>query len=549
MSGDARAELLISGGPIWCGKREGFAEAVAVGGGRIVAAGTITEVEGAIGAPTLRLDLTGRLAVPGFIEAYMQLMPYGLGFALVNLRPDDGVCTLNELLHRAAAAAARKPSATRIFGCGYDQRALDIGHYPKAQELDRVAPHHSVVLKRTSGHVFLANSTALHAAGMTTSTLVPNGRAIGREEGRRTRAFRDRTMRQVQHRVPPPDEAAMVDAIGAACRTLAAFGFTAATDMNVGATAGLAEIDAYRCAERKVGLPLCFWQVLAGNPEGIADAVWDAGLRPMSDEPLLRWGAMKVFADGSGRPAAFSDLYIEARGAADGLLCFPADTRNALFAHDNRRGGQRVIHAIGDAEIEQLLSGMEASDTPDYPVVGRRHRMEPCGFVTAGKRQRRRGRDIISISQPVFIHEFGDLSVSNLRRARVETSDLTRTTIDQGADPSASSDGPVSFVDSFVNLHATLTRQTHDSTVLGPDQRITLAEALHAHTGASAYTEVAQAECGTRAFGMRADCAVIVRDQFPCDPAEIFAAKVDVTLRDGAVLFDWHDRLAAAAAA
>lgn len=547
MSEVARAGLLISGGPIWCGKREGFAEALAIGGGRILAVGKAADVEAVVGAATRRLDLAGRLAVPGLVEAHMHLLPYGLGLAQVNLRPDDGVRTLDELLRRVAAAATRQRYGTWILGRGYDHGALDIGRHPTAEELDRAAPDHPVVIKRSCGHMLVANSAALRLAHVTADTPDPEGGAIGRDGGRLTGLFQERAMRLVLDRVPPPDETAMVAAIGAACRTLAAFGFTAATDMNVGATAGLAEIDAYRRAEREGALSLRLWQVLAGNPEGIADAAWDCGLRPMSGTPLLRWGGVKVFADGSagGLTAAFSEPYLDSAGGGSGLLCFPTETMHALLAHYHRRGWQLAIHAIGDAAIEQVLSGMEAADTAEHPVVGRRHRIEHCGFVTVGQRRRMRARGIIPVPQPVFIHEFGDLYVANLGRTRAEASYPMRSWIDEGADPSASSDAPVSTVDPFVNLYAMLTRRTHRGTMLGPDQRITLAEALHACTRGGAFTQFAEAERGTLTPGMRADLAVIDRNLFACVPDEMLAARVDLTLRDGAVLFDRHGELAA----
>uniref|UniRef100_UPI00262F48E5 amidohydrolase family protein n=1 Tax=Citricoccus sp. TaxID=1978372 RepID=UPI00262F48E5 len=126
--------------------------------------------------------------------------------------------------------------------------------------------------------------------------------------------------------------------------------------------AGMDEVGAYEAAKSAGRLPLRMWQVLAGNPEGIAQAAWDQGLRPMAGDDSLRWGAVKVFADGSagGLTAAFFEPYLASAGGGTGVFTFPDATIHALLKLYHEQGWQLDIHAIGDAAIQQVLLGMEA---------------------------------------------------------------------------------------------------------------------------------------------------------------------------------------------
>jgi len=542
-------DLTVSGGRIWCGREAGFVEALAVAGDRVVAIGARDRIEALAGVATRRIDLAGRLAIPAFNEAHMHLLPYGLGLSHVNLRAEE-VRTLDEVLKRIGAAARQAPRGAWVLGRGYDHGELDVGRHPTAEELDRVAPDHPVAIRRTCGHMLVANSAAMRLAGVGHNTPDPEGGVIERKAGRLTGLFQERAMRLILDHVPPPEEERLVAGIRAACDDLASRGFASATDMNVGMIAGLAEIAAYRRALDEGALSLRLWQVLAGNPEGIAQAAWEQGLRPMEGDDRMRWGAVKVFADGSagGLTAAFFDPYLESAGGGTGVFCFPTETMHHLLGLYHRQGWQLDIHAIGDAAIEQVLSGMEAADTPEHPVRGRRHRIEHCGFLNAGQRRRMKARGILPVPQPVFMYEFGDLYVKNLGRERAEAAYPMRTWVEEGHEPSASSDAPVSTVEPFTNLFAMLTRKTNKGTVLGPDEALTMEQALHAYTYAGAYSQFAETRRGTLTPGMLADIAVISADLFALSPEEVLTARADLTIRGGAVIFDRHGEVAAAAA-
>ncbi|WP_159349845.1 amidohydrolase [Roseomonas harenae] len=541
--------LLITGGRVFRGLSGGFAEAILIADGRVAAVGAKDAVEGAAPTGTKRLDLGGRVAIPAFNEAHMHLLPYGLGLSQVNLRAEQ-VTTLDEVLRRISEAVQKAPKGAWVLGRGYDHGALDIGRHPTAAELDRVSPNNPVYIVRTCGHMGVANSAAMKAAGVGHNTPDPEGGAIERKNGALTGLFLERAKRLIIDAMPLPSEDHMVASIEAAGRDLAARGFATASDMNVGMTAGLNEIGAYRRALAEGRLMQRMWQVLAGNPEGIAEAAWNEGLRPDHTDDMLAWGAVKVFGDGSagGLTAAFFEPYLESAGGGTGMFMFPDETMERLLALYHRQGWQLDIHAIGDAAIEQVLVGMEKAGEADAPLAGRRHRIEHCGFLNADQRRRMKANGIIPVPQPVFMYEFGDLYVKNLGLERSEMAYPMRTWLEEGHNPAASSDSPVSSVDPFINLFTMLTRKTNKGTVLGASEALTAEQAVHCYTWCGAYSQFAEARRGTLEVGMLADVAVLSKDIFAIAPEEVLTTEADLTLRGGHPIFDRHGALRAAAA-
>ncbi len=531
------ADTLIEG-RVWCGLHEGWAEAIALHGERIVAVGQRAAVRALAGPATRRIDLDGRVAIPAFNDAHQHLLPLGLNMTYVNLRPEH-VTTLDELLRRIAEAAQATPNGQWVLGRGYDHNELDVRRHPTADELTRAAPDNPVLVRRTCGHMAVANAAALSIAEVGHNTPDPEGGLIERRDGKLTGLFQERSMRLLYDHVPEPGDAALVDAIERAGRHMNELGFTAVMDANVGMSAGLREIAAYRTALATGRLPVRTWICLAGNPEGIADQAWADGIRPNDGDDMLRFGAMKVFADGSagGLTAAMHEPY---RQGGTGVFCFPDATMHRLLRRYHEQGWQLAIHAIGDAAIEQVLSGMEAADAPAQPVAGRRHRIEHCGFLTPAQMARMAARGIEPVPQPVFIYEFGDLYVTNLGEQRAAASYPMRDWLAAGQHPAASSDAPVSSTDPFQNLFTMVTRQTNKGTVIGPGQAISLEQAVHCLTYNGAYTQFAEDRRGRLRPGMLADVAILSRDIFSAAPATLLHTQADLVLLAGRPVFDRH---------
>lgn len=531
------ADLLLTDGRIFLGLGLGETDALAVHDGRIVAHGPAARE--AAGPSTRRIPLAGRLAVPAFNDCHMHLMSVGLGLEQVNLRPEAGVRSLEEVLTRVRAAASRKARGEWVLGRGYDHAELREDRHPTAAELDAAAPHNPVWLVRTCGHVAVANTAALRAAGIGHNTPVPAGGLIEKRDNRLTGLLAEQAMRLVQAVLPEVSDARMVDAIEHAGRHMLEQGVASVMDANVGPRRGLAEIHAYQAAERAGRLPVRAYLCLFGHPEpeGIVRTAHAAGFTHLAGNDRLRIGPVKVFADGSagGHTAAMRAPYLG--GDDTGVLVWDDATMHALLAEYHALGYQLAIHAIGDAAIEQVLCGMErAGATP-----ANRHRIEHCGFLTPDQRARMKARGILPVPQPVFIYEFGDLYIKVCGRERSDASYPMRTWTEEGHFPGASSDAPVSTTDPFKNLFTMVTRRTNRGTVLNADQAISLPQAIHALTFNGAYVSKCEDRKGTLALGMLADITVLSRDPFR-DGIESLEhdTQADMTIVDGRIAFDRH---------
>ena len=156
-------------------------EAIAIGGGRIVAVGSTDEVRAALpGATTL--DLDGSTVLPGFTDSHMH---FKRASAFLSLYIDfDSVepATIADVTREVGSRVSVEPPGTWIQGDGLEPGRLEEKRFPTRGELDRVAADNPVVLRSVGRHVVAANSLALERAGIDATTPDPPGGRIERDE-------------------------------------------------------------------------------------------------------------------------------------------------------------------------------------------------------------------------------------------------------------------------------------------------------------------------------------------------------------------------------
>ncbi|WP_441278733.1 amidohydrolase [Tardiphaga sp. 172_B4_N1_3] len=545
-----KPSLILTGGRVFCGLNEGFVEAIAIASGHVLATGSAETIAELAGPDTRIIELAGRTAIPGLNDAHMHLLPLGLTMTEINLRPETGANSIGEILRRVAEKAKTAKPGEWINGRGYDHYELAEKRHPTAEELDQVAPNNPVYLKRTCGHVAVINTQAMRVAGIGHNTPQPDGGIIERRDNKLTGLLAERALRLIVDAAPKPSAERLRDAIDRASRFMLEQGFTSVMDAAVGMAAGMDEIDAYEHLAKSNTLPIRTWVCIYGNTDGIGDQAHAAGYRFGREVGLLRYGAMKVFGDGSagGLTAAMSEPYLVGDPDNRGIFCYTDKEMHDYLAHYHNLGYQLAIHAIGDAAIEQVLSGIEKAGTAENPILSRRHRIEHCGFLSDSQIARMAAAGIDPVPQPVFMYEFGDLYITNLGQARTDVAYPMRKWFDAGLHPAASSDAPVSTTDPFKNLFTMTTRMSNRHTLLGEGQKLSMAEAIHAYTYFGAYTQFAEDRMGRLVPGQLADIAVLSHDVFTVSPEEVEKdTRCDLTILGGDVVFDRLGQVAVAA--
>jgi predicted amidohydrolase YtcJ len=541
-----KADLVLRRGRVFCGLADGFAESIAVRAERVVAVGGDRDLAGLVGPGTTVIDLRGRAVVPGFNDAHQHQLPLGLALQEIDLR-GDRVRSLDELLRRVEERAAATPPGAWVIGGRYDHFQLDVKRHPHRDELDRAAPAHPVYIRRTDGHMGVANSLALAAARIDETTPDPPGGHIERHDGRLTGLVQERAQDLVLRALPPLALEALVEAIETAGRLLVSQGITSVMDAGVGLRQGWDDYLAYREASKQGRLLVRTSMAITGGPQGVQDRAQAEGLVTGSGDDHLRVGPVKLFADGSagGRTAAMSAPYLPGPDGTTtrGIVIFPERELNALVRHYHELGHQVAIHAIGDAAIEQALGAVELALSAT-PAGDRRHRIEHCGFPTPAQTARMGRLGMTLAGQPIFVYEFGDLYVDVLGDERPQHAYPMRSWLDAGLHPAASSDAPVSESNPMPNLYAMVTRRTARGRVLGAGEAVTLAEAVHAYTYCGAWGSRSEASKGRLVEGQLADLAVVDRDIFATPPDELLRARVDLTVIGGRVAWDRSSEVA-----
>src|SRR5512144_2445064 len=180
------ADLVLTGGKILTlDPRSRAVQALAVRGDRVAALGRDDEIAHLIGPGTRRIDLRGRLAVPGLLDGHAHMDREGLKLkwpSLAGARSIDDILQIVEGLVRRAAPGewiVTMPIGEPPMYEGVPDNLRE-GRWPTRHDLDRVAPDHPVYIRAIWGHwrntlplVSSANSRALARAAIDRHTHPP----------------------------------------------------------------------------------------------------------------------------------------------------------------------------------------------------------------------------------------------------------------------------------------------------------------------------------------------------------------------------------------
>ncbi|HEU0138509.1 MAG TPA: amidohydrolase [Bryobacteraceae bacterium] len=528
------ADVILLNGRIWTvNPAQPEAEAVACGGGRILAVGSNAEIRQWSGAKTKTIDLAGRRVVPGFNDAHVHFYTGGTHLTSVQLRTARSEAEFRE---RIAAFAAKLEPGKWITGGDWDHESWTPARLPSRQSIDAVTPDHPVFVNRLDGHMGLANSVALKMAGIDRNTPDPAGGSIVRDDaGEPTGVLKDAAMGAVYRLMPPPSREDVLNAIRAAMRYAAENGVTSVQDMSASPEILKAYQELLASDELTVRVyghqPLPNWQRLA-----------NAGIRAAFGGDKLRIGGLKGFSDGSlgSTTALFFEPYLDApatSGLAADEMIPPSKMLDNISGAD-AAGLQIAVHAIGDKANSMVLD-LFASVAQKNGARDRRFRIEHAQHLRKQDMGRFGQAGVIASMQPYHLIDDGRWAENRIGPERAKGSYAFRSLLDNGAVLAFGSDWYVAPMEPLMGIYAAATRIPLDGKKRDgwiPEEKITVAEAVRAYTMGSAYASFEEKQKGSIEPGKLADMAVLSDDILALPPARIREVRVAMTIFDGRVI-------------
>jgi hypothetical protein len=519
-------QLFVNGNILSLQNRRRASE-VAVAAGKVVAVGERGELRSQAGPSTEVVDLGGGTLTPGFEDAHAHVWKMGqLLTTSLDLRRTGSIEAIGELIRKRDATL---PRGAWLLGRGFNEISLSEQRRPTRRDLDRFAPERPIVLTRTCGHIFVANSIALSLAGIDRSTPNPDGGLIERElDGEPSGLLHETAVGIVNRVIPPPTRADYKGMIRAALAHQLSLGITASSDCGV-----LPELlESYLEMDRDGELPARMLVMPLGRPDGSSGPL---ALPRQHRSPMLRVDTVKFLADGglSGATAALSVPYRNSEST--GLARFQADDLLALFASAHQSCWRIATHAIGDVAIELVLGLYEQLGA--HPA-GLAHRIEHVGLPSAGQLKRMAAAGVLAVTQPIFLDELGANFSAFVPDALFERIYPFKAMLQAGLVVAFSSDAPVVENDSpLKGIEAAITRRTREGKTILPDQAITAEEGLTAYTRAAAEVAGEEQTRGSIQEGRWADFALLSADPTRVAAEAIGDIRVERTYLGGKLVY------------
>jgi predicted amidohydrolase YtcJ len=503
----------------------------------------------------VKVDLHGAFVMPGFNDAHTHMAYAGQQRLTVDL---DNIPSLAAMQSKVQAYAAGLAPGQWILGGGWDHTKWPSKTLPTRQDLDAVSNGHPLFLTRTDGHIGIANTAALAAAGITDETPDPRGGKIDRDaDGHATGILREDSARAlVESKVPPPSYETRRKALQLSIDDALAHGVTSVQDFS--------DWDDWLVLEgieREGKLPLRVSEWLPfDQPLGVLNS-----RRASHDpnDPLLHLGMLKAFMDGSlgSRTAALAEPYAD-DPANSGIPRYDQQKLNQMSAERAAAGFQLGFHAIGDEANTVALNAFAAADqagvpanqpplpkhpdadivtTADRPTVpcDFRFRIEHAQVLLPGDFDRFHQLCVIASMQPSHLLTDMAWAGTRLGPGRVKYAYAWKSMLDHGVTLAFGTDYPVESISPFRGLYAAITRMNDTGTqTFQPQERLTIQQAIYAYTQASAFAEFRDQVKGRLEPGMLADFVVLDRDITKATPQEVLKTGVLRTVVGGNTVFE-----------
>lgn len=501
------------------------AEAFAIADGRFTALGANDDVMNLKGPNTEVIDAAGRPVFAGFIDAHSH-PAWGGVEELVSVNCDLG--SIAEIKAAIRKRADATPAGQWVIGFKYDDTKPVEGRRLRREDLDEAAPNHPVLVKHRGGHIHWFNSAAFALAGVTMATPDPVGGAFFRRDGQLDGGVAEKAQEAFAKVVPRGATREQRQAgVALMAKLMTAAGLTSVTDAECSPAHVTSYQDAYRAGELRFRV-----YIMVQGYAPIYQYLKDSGLYGGIGDDWLRIGGVKFLADGSAqeRTMRMSTPYI---GRPDdyGILTMNQEEIDAAAAEAEKYRFQIGIHANGDLAIDMVLKAFEkvkaSGARPGY-----RPRIEHCSLVNPDLLTRIKAVGAVPLPFYTYAHYHGDKWVE-YGPEKMQWMFAHRSFLDYGIPVAPASDYIPGPFEPMMAIQSMVTRKDFKGRVWGPNQRITVAEAIKICTMGGAYASSEEKLKGSITAGKLGDFVMLEKDPHDADPDSIKHIKVLRTVVGG----------------
>ena len=439
----------------------------------------------------------------------------------LDLSKARSILEIQKMLARETSSKARDDW---IIGRGWDQEKLQDRRYPNRTDVD-IVPN-PVFLKRVCGHIALANSAALVAAGVDEKTPEPFGGEIERDStGKLTGLVKERALELVTRSIHRNGEETR-EALLMAAKKLLSQGVTSLHCIIEDA----AEFEVLRDLKKTGKIAQSIYAILPLNMLDWAELRNNKAKRSFDG---FKVGGLKIFLDGSlgARTAALEDPYSDQLGTF-GMLTTSKQQLLELTNKARELGLQLCIHAIGDKAVELGVETLKEAIGPTESKKWR-HRIEHASLLSMDIIREMASLGLVASVQPRFIYS-DSWAEKRLGKDRIRYLYPFKSMIQAGIHVAAGSDSPSDDPSIAEGLWSAVSRPG-----LLSNEKLTAAEAISSYTSGAAYASFSEETEGTLEPGKWGNMVVFDRDPMECPPEQLFRLKVVKTIVRGKV-FTWN---------
>ena len=547
------SQAFINGTVLTMDAQNSIVEAVVIENDKIVAAGSLQKVRPYMNGDTVIHDLAGKTLLPGFIDAHGHFPASGINYYVADLNspPIGLVKNIPELIASLKNKYAGIDAGEWLVGYGYDDTSITEHRHITIQELDNEFPDNPVFILHISGHMAVLNSQALKLIDVDKNTPDMDGGVYVKDSnGELTGLVEETAALHAQMLAMDFGVIEGLNIIQAGVKEYSAKGVTSAQAGAVESkiTAGLVAADKLNLIPMRVNL----WPIFDQFGEDFLDGkVTKADYK--TDK--LDIGAIKIIADGSiqGYTGYLSKPYhMQPAGndhgtdngdnelAPDKLSRgYPRVVKkdlNEWVSKYHKAGYQMAIHGNGDAAIDDIIEAFALAQEENY-IADPRLILIHAQMARDDQLVRMKQLGITPSFFSAHTYYWGDrhrdIFMGPERAARMSP---TKSALELDLPFTIHLDAPIVPMDPLLGVWATVNRLSTSGKVIGPEQRVSVMQALRATTIDAAWQIFKEDQIGSIEVGKLAD--LVVLDQNPLDvPETIKDINVVHTLVGGVTTF------------